>query len=202
MTQPRLLIVAGPNGSGKSSMVSGSGIEKNYGENIINPDNYARGLSDIGDYTERYLFAMEQCGLLRKGLLERRVSFGFETVASTQEKLDFIKEAAAKGYRIEVVFVSLESAELCCRRIRERVERGGHDVERSKVFSRYQRTMDLLKEYIRVADDISVFDNSGKNPVLVFSKKEGKMRILKRPSDIPWVDRYILPYYKDAERTL
>ena len=202
MTQPRLLIVAGPNGSGKSSIVSWSGIAKSYGENIINPDNYARGLPDIEDYTERYLFAMEQCGLLRKGLLERRVSFGFETVASTQEKLDFIREAAAKGYRIEVVFVSLESAELCCRRIRERVERGGHDVERSKVFSRYQRTMDLLKEYICVADDISVFDNSGKNPVLVFSKKEGKMRILKRPSDIPWVERYILPYYEDAGRIL
>jgi predicted ABC-type ATPase len=199
---PRLLVVAGPNGSGKSSIVSLTDIAKNYSENIINPDNYARTITDIEDYTERYIFAMKQCELLRHNLLETGVSFGFETVASTQEKIDFTNKAAAKGYMIDLLFVSLEGPELCYQRVQKRVETGGHDVERSKVFSRYDRTMNYLKEYIRIADTASIFDNSGKAPVLVFSKDDDAMNIIKDPSEIPWVERYIYTHYKDAERTL
>jgi predicted ABC-type ATPase len=202
LSDPRLLVVAGPNGSGKSSIVSLANIAKNYSENIINPDNYARAITDIDDYTERYIFAMKQCELLRNNLLETGVSFGFETVASTQEKIDFTNKAAAKGYMIDLLFVSLESPELCYQRVQKRVEAGGHDVERSKVFSRYDRTMNYLKEYIRIADTASIFDNSGKAPVLVFSKDADVMNIIKDPSEIPWVERYIYTHYKDAERSL
>jgi Uncharacterized protein conserved in bacteria len=56
-----MLVIAGPNGSGKSSMVSSSSISEHYGDNIINPDNYARGVTDIEDYEKRYIFAMEMC---------------------------------------------------------------------------------------------------------------------------------------------
>jgi predicted ABC-type ATPase len=202
LSNPRLLVVAGPNGSGKSSAVSTSGVAKDYGENIINPDNYAKSVTDIEDYTEKYIFAMNQCELLRNGLLENRVSFGFETVASTQEKIDFIKKAKEKGYKIEVVFVSLDSAELCYQRVQKRVEKGGHNVERSKVFSRYERTMNYLKDYIEIADTAYVYDNSGEFPMLVFSKKEGEMKVVKEPSLIPWVEKYIYTHYKDAERSL
>jgi len=198
----RLLVVAGPNGSGKSSIVTLSGIAKDYGENIINPDNYAKGISDIEDYTEKYIFAMKQCELLRNALLEHRVSFGFETVASTQEKIEFIKTAAARGYKIEVLFVSLDSAELCYQRVQKRVKMGGHDVERAKVFARYKRAMDYLKDYIEIADTAYVFDNSREVPILVFSKKDGKMKIMKNPSEIPWVERYIYAFYKDADMVL
>jgi predicted ABC-type ATPase len=195
-------VVVGPNGSGKSSIVSLSNVAKDYGENIINPDNYARSVPDIEDYTERYIFAMNQCEFLRNGLLENRISFGFETVGSTQEKIDFIKKAKGRGYKIEILFISLESPELCYKRIQKRVERGGHNVERSKVFSRYERTMNYLKDYAEIADTMYVYDNSGEAPVLVFSKSNGKMRIIKEPSAIPWVERYIYAHYKDADRSI
>lgn len=159
MPDRRLLIVAGPNGSGKSSIVIQTDIAKKYGENIINPDNYARNITDIEDDHARYIFAMEQCQLLRENLLEAGVAFGFETVASTQSKIDFAKKAKDKGYHIEVLFVSTKSPELCYERIQERVRRGGHDVQRSKVFERYERTMAYLKEYIDLADVIYVYDN-------------------------------------------
>jgi predicted ABC-type ATPase len=196
------LVVAGPNGSGKSSIVTLADIEKKYGENLINPDNYARSITDIEDYVERYIFAMKQCELLRHNLLEHGVSFGFETVGSTQEKIDFIKKAKEKGYEIDLLFVALESPELCYQRVQKRVEEGGHDVERSKVFSRYERTMNYLKDYINIADTASVFDNSGKAPLLVFSKDYEVMNILKEPSDIKWVERHIYFHYKDAYKTL
>jgi predicted ABC-type ATPase len=79
---------------------------------------------------------------------------------------------------------------------------GGHDVERAKVFARYERAMNYLKEYIEVADTAYVFDNSGEVPILVFSKEDGKMKIIKDPSDIPWVEKYIYANYGYAERSL
>jgi len=41
-------------------MVTSTGIAEKYGENIINPDNYAKRLLDIEDRVERYVFAMKQ----------------------------------------------------------------------------------------------------------------------------------------------
>lgn len=197
-----MLVVAGPNGSGKSSVVTASGIAKSYGDNIINPDNYAKNITDIEDNTERYIFAMRNCEILRESLLEAKVSFGFETVASTKEKIEFVEKAVANGYKVDLVYVSLENPELCFQRVQKRVEKGGHDVERAKIFSRYERSMSFLKDYIRVADTAYVYDNSGRSPVLVFRKDFGKIEIIKDPSKLQWVDRHIYFYYKNAERTL
>jgi len=202
LSNPRLLVVAGPNGSGKSSIITSTDIVERYEENIINPDNYARNLSDIDDLVAKYAFAMEQCELLRKNLLENRVTFGVETVASTQGKIDLVKKAIEKGFEIDLIFVALKSPELCCERIKARVSRGGHDVDSSKVFSRYEKTMGFLKEYIELADEARIFDNSGGSPAVVFVKKGNEMMILKNPSDIPWVEKYIYKFFKDSQRVL
>jgi len=173
-----------------------------YGENIINPDNYAKQILDIEDHTAKYLFAMKQCELLRTNLLENKVSFGFETVASTKEKVDFVRKAIEKGYKVDLLFVSLESPELCYKRVQDRVSRGGHDVERTKVFSRYERTMRFLKDYIELADRAVVYDNSREIPITVFTKKDSDMKILRDPSDIPWVDKYIFAFFPESKRVL
>jgi len=65
-----------------------------------------------------------------------------------------------------------------------------------------QKNDRYLKDYIEVADTASVYDSSGEAPILVFTKNNGKMQIIKEPSDIPWVENYIYKYYKDADRVL
>jgi len=37
---------------------------------------------------------------------------------------------------------------------------------------------------------------------LVFSKVDGKMKIIEEPSEIPWVEKYIYSHYRNAERVL
>ena len=102
----RLLIIAGPNGSGKSSLVHDTNLSISL-DKIINPDNFARGLSsDIPDMSERYMVAMDSCNLLRNRLLEQGTSFGFETVASREDKIDFVKKAKNAGYYIDFIFVT------------------------------------------------------------------------------------------------
>lgn len=91
-----LLIVAGPNGSGKSSLISGTGLNVEY--DIINPDNYVNAVmsdytNDGKTYTGCYIVAMKFCQSLREEYLSKGRSFGFETVASREEKLDFVKKS-------------------------------------------------------------------------------------------------------------
>lgn len=188
-----LLIIAGPNGSGKSSLVTSA--ELDFADNrIINPDNYARGM--IGDESEyeKYRFAMDMCKVYREELLQGGKSFGFETVASREDKLQFAKKAKSLGYYIMLLFVTAGSPEQCCNRIAQRVAAGGHDVPRDKVFSRYERTMAFLPEYIELADHAEVFDNSGDGLVLVLSKKDGRITVFEEASKFEWVGKYLQNY--------
>ena len=60
----------------------------------------------IGDPSDRYKIAMDSCDILRNTLLEQGVSFGFETVASREDKLEFVRRAKTMGYYIDFIFVT------------------------------------------------------------------------------------------------
>ena len=185
---------AGPNGSGKSSLITGSSLDFKV-DSIINPDNYAKNLTDIDDEYKRYSIAMTKCALLREELLEKRVSFGFETVASRQDKLDFVKRAIDYGYCFELMFMNAGSPEKCYERIQSRVKRGGHDVPRDKVFSRYERTMTYLSEYVRLANYAYVFDNSGNQPELVLEKSDGMIKVTDFGKTTEWASKYLREFF-------
>ena len=191
MTQTkRLLVIAGPNGSGKSSLVTSSLLDI-VEDKIINPDNYARGITDVDSEADRYRIAMDMCAVLREDLLQRGIYYGFETVTSKEDKLEFVKKAKSSGYEIMLLFVTTGNPEICCRRIAQRVASGGHDVPRDKVFSRYERTMAFLPQYISLADRAEVFDNSGEGLVRVLSKKNGIITFSEDARRFEWVETYL-----------
>ena len=186
-----LLIIAGPNGSGKSSLVYTTELSIDL-DKIINPDNFARGLSDeIKDPLERYRIAMDSCEVLRNTLLEQGKSFGFETVASREDKLKFAKKAKSKGYYIDFIFVTAGTPEKCYERIQSRVKMGGHDVPRDKVFSRFERTMGFLPSYLELADHADVWDNSGDRLELICTKKDGKIELTPAGRISEWARKYL-----------
>lgn len=194
-----LYVFVGPNGSGKSTLY------KVYAGLIpdrflsINADLIASSLTD-GSYEERNLKAAKIAAQLRESYLRRGMSFSIETVGSREDKLDFLGKAKAAGYIIHIVFVTTCSPEINKERVRMRVSMGGHDVPDDKIVSRYMRTMTLLPRYVEVADEFVAYDNSRPNPVLVFSKRNGKSMILKDPTLIPWVRELYNKYPKSRRK--
>lgn len=186
----RLLIIAGPNGSGKSSLITSTLLDL-VEDKIINPDNYARGMTDVADETDRYRIAMDMCKTLREDLLQRGISFGFETVASREDKLEFAERAKSLGYEIRLLFVTTGDPEICCRRIDQRVAAGGHDVPRDKVYSRFERTMGFLPAYIKLADRAEVYDNSGNGLVSILTKRDGRIMMSDDALKFDWVKKYL-----------
>lgn len=185
---PELYIVVGPNGSGKSSSITASGLDRRC-PFLVNPDNFSRCLMDMEDETERYIAAMQFCEKLRHLLLDFCMDFGFETVGSTREKIDFIKEAKDRGYSVSLIFVNAGSPEICIERIKARVQQGGHDVPDDKVRSRYTRVLSLLPEYISLANSALIYDNSD-TPRMVLGKRDGEVELF---GDVP---EWLLPTAK------
>ena len=75
------------------------------------------------------------------------------------------------GYRIEIVYLRLDSVDLALRRIAARVLQGGHDVARRDVIRRFKRGWVNFESIYRPISELwAVYDNSGNSPVLLERK--------------------------------
>jgi predicted ABC-type ATPase len=98
---------------------------------------------------------------VRRELLEEGQTFTFETVMSSRDKVEFMKEARSRGYRVYLYFVATDDPEINLDRVRRRVMLGGHSVPDDKVRKRYMESIDLMTEACDVAHRAYIFDNSG-----------------------------------------
>jgi len=154
-----LLVLAGPNGAGKSTFfrvfLARAGIP------FVNADLIARAMAPEAPSAVSYL-AASAADHERRLLLEQRASFCMETVFSDPagEKVAFLREAQAAGYSVILVFLGLESPELCIGRVIQRVESGGHDVPDDSIRARYPRTLTNLAAALPAVDHAYLFGNS------------------------------------------
>lgn len=151
--RPVLCVVAGPNGSGKTSttekLLSNEWAEDSF---YINPDNIA--LVQFGDWNsqEAVLKAAQEATRLRYQCLENKRSFVFETVFSSTEKLEFLKQAKEVGFFIRFFYVCTENPEINVLRIAQRFLNGGHEVPISKIINRYYKSLALAAQALSFVD--------------------------------------------------
>lgn len=201
-----LVVIAGPNGSGKSTIVNGIRVESSFPQNYINPDEIIRekAFADIPDEAERYGAAMDYAATRRQECIASGESLAFETVMSRRDKIEFMKVAKDYGYRVELVFVTTCDPVINKARVKKRVAGGGHDVPPGKIEERYYRSMNLLAEAVRIADEARVYDNSEAHPRLVFHKPYHLDVWLEDSQTRPsWVDEYLVqPLQQSGELPL
>jgi predicted ABC-type ATPase len=138
-------------------------------------------------------YASVLAGFLRRKLLAGSVSFTFETVMSEPGKVDLLREARGLGFRTYLYYVSTEDPEINIARVRLRVARGGHDVPKDKIVSRYHRSLDLVRDAIRHTDRAYFFDTSGEASLLVAESASGE-----RPEMcLEWMPRWFKTFVWD-----
>lgn len=176
--RPVLCVVAGPNGSGKTSTTERLLANEWTADSVyINPDNIAQ--EKYGDWNseEAVLDAAKEATRLRYLCLEEKTSFVFETVFSSQEKLEFLKKAKEAGFFIRFFYVCTSNPKINVLRITQRFLNGGHEVPISKVISRYYKSLALAAQAIRFVDRAYVYDNSRNNelPQLLYRTMDGNV---------------------------
>ncbi len=147
---------------------------------------------DINSY-----FASVCSDFIRHKLLDAKVSFTFETVMSSEDKVAFLKKAKNAGYRTYLYFVTTQDPAINISRVQNRVKLGGHDVPKEKITSRYYRSMKLLAKAIKHTDRAYIFDNSSHAKIWIV-QIDNTSEITYKNSHIPlWFSQYIL----DATQT-
>ena len=185
--RPTLCVVAGPNGSGKTTTTVQLLNNEWAADSIyINPDNIAQKVYGDWNSHDAVLKAAEHATQLRYECLETRQDFVFETVFSSQEKLEFIRKAKAAGFFIRFFFVCTSDPAINVVRITQRFMNGGHEVPISKVVSRYYKSLINAEEAISIVDRAYVYDNSVDNqlPRLLYRTVDGN-HVKKYTDDIP-----------------
>lgn len=159
--RPVLIVIAGPNGSGKTTITSKI-LRHEWLEDAlyINPDQVAQ--ERFGDWNspEAVMQAAQYCEQQREQCLAQRHSLIFETVLSSEGKVDFIRRAHEAGYFIRIFFVATSHPTINASRIAQRVLEGGHDVPIPKIISRYQKSILNCKRVAAITDRVYVYDNS------------------------------------------
>lgn len=184
--RPLVVALAGPNGAGKTTFYHAHLAP--CGLRFLNADVLAHEL-DLDPYT-----AAKAADALRRGLVQQRESFVFETVFSDPvgDKLAFLMQTASAGYTVVLCFVGLSSPDVSEARVAMRVSQGGHDVPTEKLRARFPRTLANLKAAIRELPYVWVFDNDDLRmpfrQVAVFER--GRPVSSKQPAP-SWVQRLL-----------
>ena len=159
--KPVLIVIAGPNGSGKTTITSKI-LRHEWMEDAVyvNPDQVAQ--ERFGDWNskEAVMQAVQFCEGQREDCLRSGKSLIFETVLSSDGKVDFIRRAKEAGFFIRIFFVATSHPSINASRIAQRVMEGGHDVPITKVISRYYKSILNCKRCVSLADRVYIYDNS------------------------------------------
>ena len=169
-TSPQIVIIAGPNGAGKSTLAPFLLRDTLDLQDYVNADPIALGLSGFNPSSVAFKAGRVMMNRLQD-LAGQRKSFAFETTLATRSYARWIENLRRHGYNFQLIFLSLRSPELAVRRVRERVQSGGHDVPEAVVIRRYGRGLKNLRAlYLPLADVWSVYDNSGSSqPISIAS---------------------------------
>jgi predicted ABC-type ATPase len=123
---PEIYVIGGYNGSGKTTFALN--IFPNL-DNIefINADIIAAQLNP--DNPDNVAIQASRIMLERlKTLAQQNQNFAFETTLAARSFAPFLRQCQAQGYRVNLIYVWLNSIELAITRVVLRVASGGHNI--------------------------------------------------------------------------
>lgn len=130
---------------------------------------------------------------IRHESLALDVPFGFETVMSHHDKVAFMKKARQRGFVVTLYFIATEHPDINIERVKQRVLKGGHDVPIDKIIDRYYKSIALLPDAILACDEAVLFDNSGKERIVIGEKRRSQDLQLAIENTPKWLPDVLRP---------
>ncbi len=174
-------IVGGPNGAGKTTWVRSTLKAQSGTLPYLSADRIAAELAPGRPEKAAIAAGREFLRQLREAI-ESGEELIVESTLSGRGMIRFLQLARDHGYRIVVVFIFLRRAELCVRRVRQRVRKGGHDVPAADIPRRYARSRPNLWHLHRpMADSWHLFFNDREESFLEVAMGEAEAEHILEP---------------------
>src|SRR5579883_3355931 len=159
--RPCIYVIAGTNGAGKSS-IAGTALLL-AGASYFNPDEAAKRIlaanPGIGNYAANSAAWHEGKRLLKRAIAEH-CNFAFETTLGGNTITALLERALSAGLRVRIWYVGLNTVELHIKRVRARVERGGHDIPEPTIRRRFDSSRLNLIRLLPKVTELRMYDNS------------------------------------------
>lgn len=146
-------IIGGVNGVGKSSLTGVLAAENRDLGVIIDTDKITASFG--GDKIKGGKAAIEKIN----DCLKRGINFTQETTLSGYRTLKTIQKARELDYFIRLYYVGVNSADESLRRIKNRVEKGGHNIPEQDVLRRYHKRFEDLAAILPYCNEVKLYDN-------------------------------------------
>ncbi|GAB3362815.1 MULTISPECIES: AAA family ATPase [Giesbergeria] len=167
MAERKVIIIAGPNGAGKTTFAREFLPNEADCPQFLNADLIAAGLAPFAPESAALPAARLMLAELERHF-QARQSFAFETTLSGRAYLRHIARWRAAGYRVELIFLRLASAQEAVARVAQRVKQGGHHIPEAVIRRRFDAGLDnLSRHYAPAVDAWALYDNSGEEPILL-----------------------------------
>ena len=166
---PEVWVIGGCNGSEKTTFALN--IFPNLGNiEFINADIIAAQLNPNNPDVVAIQASRMMLERLRS-LAQEKQSFAFETTLAARSFAPFLRRCQAQGYRVNLIYVWLNSVELAVTRVALRVASGGHNIPEDVIRRRYERgRKNFLELYSELADYWIVYDNTKPQRELIAEK--------------------------------
>ncbi|MDR1661581.1 MAG: zeta toxin family protein, partial [Azoarcus sp.] len=187
----KIIIIAGPHGAGKTTFARAFLPEEAACPRFINADMIAAGLSP---------FAPQEAAVKAARLMLEEIhdnakhgeSFAFETTLSGLSYLHLIKQWQKAGYRVNLYFLSLGSADAAVARIAERTRQGGISIPEDIVRRRFASGLCNFECYYRgYVDAWIMYDNLSEQPRFLAFGENSTRFVMQRWSAAAWRHRLV-----------
>ena len=163
MSNKNLFVIGGPNGAGKST--SSQAILNNY--NLVAFDwdklfdqswsnfNYDPSVIEGIRTTTNTSFSE-----YIESSLEGELDIAFETNFHTPFSFEICNRAKERGYKTNLIFLMVQSIDVCFERVDQRVKNGGHYVSKKEIIERYHKGLENLDTSPGDFDNIILLDTT------------------------------------------
>jgi predicted ABC-type ATPase len=167
MPKPELIIVGGANGSGKTTFALKYAAWR--GCPYLGADAIATEFSPGSPELAAVEAGKEFIRRLATAVNEE-TSVVIESTLSGRSLRHTIVDARSAGFSVSIVYIFLDSADSCVKRVAERVQKGGHAVPESDIRRRFSRSLaNFWRLYRSLADNWTLLYNSAEQLVDVAS---------------------------------
>jgi predicted ABC-type ATPase len=181
---PTLTIIAGANGAGKSTLTKLSANNTP----LIDPDAIAKKIDPVNPSAVA-IAAARQALALSQQYVQSECSFVVETTLAGNTYLNLMREVKSRGWLVVLIYIGIDNPNINVLRVSDRVNLGGHDVPRSDILRRYERSLANLNKAAKIVDRLILYDNSTNAGHQLLATIEDDAVVLYNQELPKWIDR-------------